>query len=69
LSFINRPQTCNSNHPVLKDDGVLASFLTEFSFETWRKQTIISLDEESVSKRVDRVEEMSVPSDLEDKIA
>jgi len=59
----------NSDHPALKDDGVLASFLTEYSFETWRKQAIISLEEESVSKRVDRVEEMSIPSDLEDKIA
>lgn len=35
----------------------------------WRKQAIISLDEESASKRVDRVEEMSIPSDLEEKIA
>jgi hypothetical protein len=29
----------------------------------------VSLDEESVSKRVDRIEEMTIPSDLEDKLA
>ncbi|PPQ73571.1 hypothetical protein CVT26_010372 [Gymnopilus dilepis] len=57
------------NHPVIKDDGVLAVFLSEPSFETWRKQSAISLEEESASRRVDRVEEMSIPSDLEDKLA
>ncbi|RDB20865.1 Sorting nexin MVP1 [Hypsizygus marmoreus] len=57
------------NHPIIKDDGLLAVFLTEPSFETWRKHTPVSLDEESVSKRVDRVEEMGIPSDLEDKLA
>jgi sorting nexin-8 len=57
------------NHPVIKDDGVLASFLTESSFEAWRKHTAVSLEEESSSKRVDRVEEMSIPSDLEDKLS
>lgn len=56
------------NHPILKDDGLLAVFLTEPSLENWRKQSSISLDEESVSKRVDRVEEMTIPSDLEDKL-
>ncbi|KAI0629122.1 hypothetical protein C8Q77DRAFT_1236453 [Trametes polyzona] len=57
------------NHPIIKDDGVLASFLTEPSFEEWRKHTAISYEEESASKRVDRVEEMSIPSDLDDKLA
>ncbi|THH32464.1 hypothetical protein EUX98_g1728 [Antrodiella citrinella] len=57
------------NHPVIKDDGLLSVFLTEPSFETWRKNTPISYDEESASKRVDRVEEMSIPSDLEDKLS
>ncbi|KAJ7155390.1 hypothetical protein C8R43DRAFT_999603 [Mycena crocata] len=57
------------NHPVMKEDALLAAFLTEQSFETWRKNTPISLDEESVSKRVDRNEEMTIPSDLEDKLA
>lgn len=57
-----------SNHPVIKDDGILAVFLTEPSLEQWRKHTAVSLDEESVSKRVDRVEEMSIPSDLEEKL-
>ncbi|KAJ3906491.1 hypothetical protein F5879DRAFT_797498 [Lentinula edodes] len=56
------------NHPVIKDDGVLSVFLSETSLEEWRKHTSISLDEESASKRIDRAEEMSIPSDLEDKI-
>ena len=47
---------------------MLAVFLTEPSFEAWRKHTAISYEEESVSKRVDRLEEMSIPSDLEDKL-
>jgi len=57
------------NHPVMKEDALLAAFLTEPSFELWRKNTPISLDEESVSKRVDRNEEMTIPSDLEEKLA
>jgi sorting nexin-8 len=56
------------NHPVIKDDGFLAVFLTEPSLEQWRKHNAISLDEEAMSKRVDRVEEMSIPADLEDKL-
>lgn len=56
------------NHPVIKDDGLLVVFLAEPSFEQWRKHSSISLEEESTSKRVDRVEEMSIPSDLEDKL-
>ena len=57
------------NHPIVKDDGVLAMFLSEPSFESWRKHSPISLEEESASKRVDRIEEMTIPSDLEDKLA
>ncbi|KAF8966276.1 hypothetical protein BDZ97DRAFT_1808557 [Flammula alnicola] len=57
------------NHPIMKEDGILNVFLTEPSFETWRKQNAVSLDEESTSKRVDRIEEMTIPSDLEDKLA
>ncbi|KAG6821448.1 hypothetical protein H0H93_010172 [Arthromyces matolae] len=57
------------NHPVIKDDGLIAVFLTEPSLETWRKHSSVSLDEESASKRVDRIEEMTIPSDLEDKLA
>ncbi|KAK0188954.1 hypothetical protein F5146DRAFT_1057356 [Armillaria mellea] len=55
--------------PVIKEDGVLAVFLTEPSLEEWRKHNSMVLDEESASKRVDKVEEMAIPSDLEDKIA
>ena len=54
---------------MIKDDAVLQSFLTEPSLEEWRKHTAISYEEESASKRVDRVEEMAIPSDLEDKLA
>lgn len=57
------------NHPVIKEDGLLATFLSEPSFENWRKHTAVSLEEESASKRVDRIEEITVPSDLEDKLA
>ncbi|TRM65617.1 hypothetical protein BD626DRAFT_398892 [Schizophyllum amplum] len=57
------------NHPVIKDDALLGVFLTEPLFETWRKQNSVSLDEESATKRVDRVEEMSIPADLDDKLA
>lgn len=57
-----------SNHPVMKEDGLLAVFLTEPSLEQWRKTSSISLEEESASKRVDRIEEMSIPSDLEEKL-
>jgi sorting nexin-8 len=57
------------NHPVVKEDGLLASFLSETSFEAWRKRTSLSLEEESTTKRVDRNEEMNIPSDLEEKIA
>jgi len=58
-----------ANHPVLKEDGLVSVFLTEPSFEAWRKHSSISLDEESYSKRVDAVEEMSIPSDLEEKLS
>ena len=56
------------NHPIIKDDGLIAVFLTEPSLEAWRKHQSISYEEESASKRVDRVEEMSIPSDLDDKL-
>jgi len=47
---------------------LLGTFLTESSFEQWRKHSSISMEEESASKRIDRVEEMTIPSDLEDKL-
>ncbi|CCM01814.1 uncharacterized protein FIBRA_03882 [Fibroporia radiculosa] len=57
------------NHPIVKDDGLLAIFLTKPSLESWRKENPqISYDEESANKRVDSVEEMSIPSDLDDKL-
>ncbi|KAF8596148.1 hypothetical protein BDV93DRAFT_611064 [Ceratobasidium sp. AG-I] len=57
------------NHPVLSLDGLLSVFLTEPHLDMWRKQNSISLEEESMSKRVERAEEMSVPSDCEEKLA
>lgn len=68
VCFITDLETSKSNHPIIKDDGVLAVFVAEPSLEQWRKHTAISLDEESASKRVDKVEEMSIPSDLDDKL-
>lgn len=53
---------------MIKDDALLGTFLAESSFEQWRKRSSISLEEESASKRIDRVEEMTIPSDLEDKL-
>jgi sorting nexin-8 len=57
------------NHPVIKDDGVLSVFLTEPDFDGWKRRTIVSYDEESTTKRVDPVDEMSIPSNLEEKLA
>jgi sorting nexin-8 len=53
---------------VIKEDALLVTFLSEPSFEQWRKRSSISMEEESASKRIDRVEEMTIPSDLEDKL-
>lgn len=60
--------TRSRNHPVVKEDDLLTVFLTEPSLESWRKHQSVSYEEESASKRVDRVEEMSIPSDLDDKL-
>ncbi|KAG8862145.1 Sorting nexin mvp1 [Tulasnella sp. 330] len=57
------------NHPIMSADGVLSAFLSQPSFETWRKNSpAISLEEESSTKRIDRTEEMGIPSDLEEKM-
>ncbi len=60
--------TNTRNHPVIRDDGLLQVFLTEPNLEAWRKQSTISLEEESANKRASRVEEMSIPSDLLEKM-
>ncbi|KAK1922470.1 hypothetical protein DB88DRAFT_495217 [Papiliotrema laurentii] len=57
------------NHPVTRDDGALNVFLTEHAFETWRKRTKVSTDEESVSKRLNSAHEMGIPADLDEKLA
>ncbi|WRT68941.1 uncharacterized protein IL334_005923 [Kwoniella shivajii] len=56
------------NHPVLKDDGALNVFLTEPSFESWRKRTKVSTEEESSSKKLNPAQEMAIPSDLDEKL-
>ncbi|WWC64149.1 uncharacterized protein I303_106757 [Kwoniella dejecticola CBS 10117] len=56
------------NHPVMKDDGALNVFLTESSFEAWRKRTKVSTDEESSSKKLNSAQEMAIPSDLDEKL-
>lgn len=56
------------NHPVMKDDGALNVFLTEPAFESWRKRTKVSTDEESASKSLTKAQEMAIPSDLEEKL-
>ncbi|KAG8822978.1 Sorting nexin mvp1 [Serendipita sp. 400] len=57
------------NHPVIKDDGVLSVFLSEPDFDGWKRRTPISYDEEATTKRVDRNDEMSIPGNLEEKLA
>ncbi|KAG8818633.1 Sorting nexin mvp1, partial [Serendipita sp. 399] len=64
---INSP--LGSNHPVIKDDGVLSVFLSEPDFDGWKRRTSISYDEEATTKRIDRNDEMSIPSNLEEKLA
>lgn len=56
------------NHPVMKEDGALNVFLAEPNFEAWRKRTKVSTDEESASKKLNPAEEMSIPSDLNEKL-
>ncbi|WWC73211.1 uncharacterized protein I206_107177 [Kwoniella pini CBS 10737] len=56
------------NHPVMKDDGALNVFLTEGSFESWRKRTKVSTEEESNSKKLNSAQEMAIPSDLDEKL-
>ena len=69
ITFVYRRTECiYRNHPIIKEDGILAAFLLEPSLEEWRKHATISLEEEAMTKRVERVEEMSIPSDLEDKL-
>lgn len=56
------------NHPVIRDDGALNVFMTEPSFEAWRKRVKVSTDEESMSKRLNLAQEMAIPADLEEKL-
>lgn len=52
----------------MKDDGALNVFLTEPGFESWRKRTKVSTDEESASKSLSKAQEMAIPSDLDEKL-
>ena len=66
---LQRYLTALVDHPVTRDDGALNVFLTETSFESWRKRTKVNTDEESLSKRLNPAQEMSIPSDLEHKLS
>lgn len=65
---LNRLLTFLTAHPVLRTDACLNIFLTSSSFESWRKRTPVSTDEESLSKNLTTAQEMSIPSDLDLKL-
>jgi len=52
----------------MRDDGALTVFMTEPSFEAWRKRVKVSTEEESFSKRLTPAQEMAIPADLEEKL-
>ncbi|SCV74293.1 BQ2448_6725 [Microbotryum intermedium] len=57
------------NHPTLKHDHLVRIFHNEQSeLSAWRKNNPISLEEESTSRILTSEEEMSVPSDLEERL-
>ncbi|KDE02993.1 hypothetical protein MVLG_06493 [Microbotryum lychnidis-dioicae p1A1 Lamole] len=57
------------NHPTLKHDHLVRIFHNEQSeLSAWRKSNPISLEEESTSRILTSEEEMSVPSDLEERL-
>ena len=63
------PDSLPSNLPVIKDNPVLQSFLTEPFLGEWRKHCSISYEEGSTGNRVDHIEEIAIPSNLEGKLA
>lgn len=65
---LERFLTYSVNHPVLKQDGLLKTFLTEPDLVAWRKSTPVSLQEEAYTRTLTASEEMSIPSDLEDRL-
>ncbi|TIC37799.1 hypothetical protein E3Q02_01562 [Wallemia mellicola] len=54
------------NHPILKTDGLVLTFLETPSLESWRKNTKVALEEES--QMLNRVKAMSIPVDLDERI-
>jgi sorting nexin-8 len=53
------------NHPVLRNDNLVNTFLTEKSdLSLWRKSTPVSLEEEHATRRLSPADEMSIPSEL-----
>ncbi|KAG0144798.1 hypothetical protein CROQUDRAFT_672131 [Cronartium quercuum f. sp. fusiforme G11] len=58
------------NHPVLSVDNILTTFLCEPSdLATWRSHSTVHLLEESAIIRLTPVEEMSIPEDLDSRLA
>ena len=54
------------NHPILKNDGLVLTFFETQNLEHFRKNTKISLEEES--QILNRVKLMSIPLDLDERI-
>lgn len=58
------------NHPVLSIDNILSTFLCEPSdLATWRSHSTVHLIEESAVVRLTPAEEMSIPEDLDNRLA
>ncbi|GAA5896874.1 hypothetical protein JCM5296_002578 [Sporobolomyces johnsonii] len=67
---LERALTFLINHPVLKLDGLLATFLHEQSdLALWRKRTPITLAEESVTRTLTPTELSSLPLDVDAKLS
>ncbi|TIA86548.1 hypothetical protein E3P99_03647 [Wallemia hederae] len=54
------------NHPALKSDGLVLTFLETPSLVSWRKSTKVALEEES--QILSRVKAMSIPTDLDERV-
>lgn len=54
------------NHPILKTDGLVLTFLETPNLESWRKSTKVALEEEA--QILSRVKAMSIPTDLDERV-
>ncbi|GAA6062832.1 hypothetical protein JCM10212_002470 [Sporobolomyces blumeae] len=67
---LERCLTVLVNHPVLKLDGILQTFLNEQAdLSSYRKQTTLSLAEESTTRTLTPQQLASLPSDLDHRFA